>query len=188
MITSRSRTVTRLTRSSCARPACVRRRRPPPARAARSRPRAPPPSATALAPDRRSLPPRAVCMDETFGCTRDCTTAAATRPTAAPSSTTRAPRAVVGVGAGHQGHGLQRLPRRGRELEQADRVAWLGRLHPRQPGRLHPRHRGRVRRLPRRLRRGTLPAPRTYPHRHRSPFPPPHPARAARLARAAPAA
>ena len=38
-----------------------------------SAPPPPPPARAALAPDRRSLPPRAVCGDGTFGCTRDCT-------------------------------------------------------------------------------------------------------------------
>ena len=60
VITSRSRTVTRLTRSSCARPACTVRRRRLPRAPRRSRRRAPPPSATALAPDRRALPSRSL--------------------------------------------------------------------------------------------------------------------------------
>jgi hypothetical protein len=48
----------------------VRRRRLP----ARAAPLPPARAAADLAPDRRSLPPRAVCAgDGSFGCTRDCT-------------------------------------------------------------------------------------------------------------------
>ena len=57
--------------SRCARPACAVRRRRLPARAA---PLPPARAAADLAPDRRSLPPRAVCAGGgSFGCTRDCT-------------------------------------------------------------------------------------------------------------------